>query len=213
MAVTAHSPRHCIPFHADRGTEARHEKPDGLAPACTNTHYKQKTEEVRSPSGNQKHRTSLKKSSDVLPQKYGGLSQRSPMFSVSETYTSSRKKVLCFSPTFLHQFMEIRLYIGDFGCRKGCRMLPGCRIYPAFPQRIWDFLNKLIHVSQVESENKRMRPRHAPKGQRAHSPGQPTKERAYSGACSSYTERGGGRRSQRPGYDEAMKCALQGQKH
>ena len=130
-----------------------------------------KTEEVRSPSGNQKHRTSLRKSSDVLPQKYGGLSQRSPMFSVSETYPSSRKKVLCFSPTFLHQFLEIRLYIGDFGCRKGCRMLPGCRTYPAFPQRIWDFLNKLIHVSQVESENKRMRPRHAPKGQRAHSPG------------------------------------------
>ena len=135
-----------------------------------------KIEEVRSPSGNQKHRTSLRKSSDVLPQKYGGLPQRSPMFSVSEAYTSSRKKVLCFSPTFLHQFMEIRLYIGDFGCRKGCRMLPGCRTYPAFPQRIWDFLNKLIHVSQVESENKRMRPRHAPKGQRAHSPGQPSEE-------------------------------------
>ena len=57
----------------------------------------------------------------------------------------------------------------------------------------------ITHVSQVESENKRrrsrhapkgnMRPRHAPKGQRAHSPGQ------------------------RPGYDEAMKCALKGQKH
>ena len=75
--------------------------------------------------------------------------------------------------------MKVPLYIGDFGCRKGCRMLPGCRTYPAFPQRIWDFLNKLIHVSQVESENKRMRPRHAPKGQRAHSPGH------------------------RPGYDEA----------
>ena len=57
-----------------------------------------------------------------------------------------------------------------------------------------------------------MRSRHAPKGQRAHSPGQPTKERAYSGACSSYTVRGGGRRSHRPGYDEAMKCALKGQK-
>ena len=37
------------------------------------------------------------------------------------------------------------------------------------------------------------------KAQQAHSPGQPTKERAYSGACYSYTERGGGRRSHRPG--------------
>ena len=47
----------------------------------------------------------------------------------------------------------------------------------------------LIQDSQVESENKRKRSRHAPKGQRAHSPGH------------------------RPGYDEAMKCALKGQKH
>ena len=57
----------------------------------------------------------------------------------------------------------------------------------------------LIQVLQVESENKRkrsrhtskgnMRSRHAPKGQRAHSPGH------------------------RPGYDEVMKCALKGQKH
>ena len=45
------------------------------------------------------------------------------------------------------------------------------------------------HVSQVESENKHKRSRHAPEGQRAHSPGQ------------------------HPGYDEAMKCALKGQKH
>ena len=44
----------------------------------------------------------------------------------------------------------------------------------------------LIQVSQIESENKRKRSRHAPKGQRAHSPGH------------------------RPGYDEAMKCALKG---
>ena len=47
----------------------------------------------------------------------------------------------------------------------------------------------LIQVSQIESENKRKRSRHAPQGQRAHSPGH------------------------RPGYDEAMKCALKGQKH
>ena len=50
----------------------------------------------------------------------------------------------------------------------------------------------LIQVSQIESENKRKRSKHAPKGQRAHSPGH------------------------RPGYDEAMKCALKdlkGQKH
>ncbi|MDY4786990.1 MAG: hypothetical protein SO158_06140, partial [Bacteroidaceae bacterium] len=45
---------------------------------------------------------------------------------------------------------------------------------------------KFFQVSQVESENKRKRSRHAPKGQRAHSPGH------------------------RPGYDEAMKCALKG---
>ena len=30
--------------------------------------------------GNQKHRTSLKESTEVLPQKYGGFMQRSPMF-------------------------------------------------------------------------------------------------------------------------------------
>ena len=45
------------------------------------------------------------------------------------------------------------------------------------------------HVSQVESENKHKRSRHAPEGQRAHSPGQ------------------------RPGWNEAMMCALKGQKH
>ena len=50
-------------------------------------------------------------------------------------------------------------------------------------------IHDLIQDSQVESENKRKRSRHAPKGQRAHSPGH------------------------RPGYDEAMKCALKGQKH
>ena len=50
-------------------------------------------------------------------------------------------------------------------------------------------IHGLIQDSQVESENKRKRSRHAPKGQRAHSPGH------------------------RPGYDEAMKCALKGQKH
>ena len=34
----------------------------------------------RTHSGNQKHRTSLTQSTEVLPQKYGGLCQRSPMF-------------------------------------------------------------------------------------------------------------------------------------
>ena len=46
----------------------------------------------------------------------------------------------------------------------------------------------LIQVSQIESENKRKRSKHAPKGQRAHSPGH------------------------RPGYDEAMKCDEEGAK-
>ena len=32
----------------------------------------------------QKHRTSLGKSTEVLPQKYGGFMQRSPMFLISE---------------------------------------------------------------------------------------------------------------------------------
>ena len=35
----------------------------------------------------QKHRTSLGKSTEVLPQKYGGFMQRSPMFLISEMGT------------------------------------------------------------------------------------------------------------------------------
>ena len=49
--------------------------------------------------------------------------------------------------------------------------------------------DNIIQVSQVQSGRICERPRHAKKGQRAHSPGQ------Y------------------PGWVEAMKCALQGQKH
>ena len=36
-------------------------------------------------SGNQKHRTSLGKSTEVLPRKYGSLHQRRPVFSISGT--------------------------------------------------------------------------------------------------------------------------------
>ena len=42
------------------------------------------------------------------------------------------EKVLCFSPTFLHQSLKFPLFIGDFGWRIGCRIQLGCRIHPAF---------------------------------------------------------------------------------
>ena len=77
---------------------------------------------------NQKHRTSLGKSSDVLLQKYGCFYQRSPMFSISgssllETAsTFSTKKVLRKKPHFLHHMGKCPGYKGVFGCMIGCRM-------------------------------------------------------------------------------------------
>ena len=50
---------------------------------------KEKTDGV---SEEAKHRTSLSKSTDVLHRKYGCFYQRSPMFSISESY--STKNVL-----------------------------------------------------------------------------------------------------------------------
>ena len=49
---------------------------------------KEKTDGV---SEEEKHRTSLSKSTEVLPRKYGGLYQRSPMFLFSERMSRDRR--------------------------------------------------------------------------------------------------------------------------
>ena len=43
----------------------------------------------------------------------------------------SPKKVLCFSPTFLHQSLKVPLFVGYFGWRIGCRIQAWCRMNPA----------------------------------------------------------------------------------
>ena len=84
---------------------------------------------------------------------------------------------------FFYVYVIAERFTSDFG-----ESLLPVLFSPTEPKNT-PMIHDLIQDSQVESENKRKRSRHAPKGQRAHSPGH------------------------RPGYDEAMKCALKGQKH
>ena len=44
----------------------------------------------------------------------------------------SKKKFLKNLLHFLHQTLKLPLYIGDFGCRIGCRIHACCRMYPTF---------------------------------------------------------------------------------
>ena len=84
---------------------------------------------------------------------------------------------------FFYVYVIAERFTSDFG-----ESLLSVLFFPHRAQKHAD-IHDLIQDSQVESENKRKRSRHAPKGQRAHSPGH------------------------RPGYNEAMECALKGQKH
>ena len=42
------------------------------------------------------------------------------------------KKFFVFLLHFLHQSLKFPLYIGNFGCRIGCRIEAGCRMNPTF---------------------------------------------------------------------------------
>ena len=43
-----------------------------------------------------------------------------------------QKKFFVFLLHFLHQSLKFPLYIGNFGCRIGCRIRGGCRMNPTF---------------------------------------------------------------------------------
>ena len=80
-------------------------------------------------SGNQKHRTSLIESADVLSRKYGTLMQRSPMFSTSHILkkavsTSPSKKcfvIFSYIPTPRYRKSLYTLVISGVGQGAGCR--------------------------------------------------------------------------------------------
>ena len=80
----------------------------------------------------EKHRTSLRESSDVLAWKYGSLWQRSPMFLISrpaDGTASGASPLKKFFENILHSYTRGRrcpVFAGDFGCRIGCRI--GCRM-------------------------------------------------------------------------------------
>ena len=74
---------------------------------------------------------------------------------------------------FFYVYVIAERFTSDFG-----ESLRPVLFSPTEPKNT-PMIHDLIQDSQVESENKRKRSRHAPKGQRAHSPGH------------------------RPGYDEA----------
>ena len=101
-------------------------------PRCCDNHSDRKL----SFFGNQKHRTSLGKSTEVLPQKYGCFMQRSPMFWNSRPPSVRRRfDILPLPPQkkffenllhFLHPAWKTLINSGIFGCRFGCRIK--CRV-------------------------------------------------------------------------------------
>ena len=82
---------------------------------------------------------------------------------------------------FFYVYVIAERFTSDFGES----LLPVLFFPPQSPKNT-PMIHDLIQDSQVESENNRKRSRHAPKGQRAHSPGH------------------------RPGYDETMSTPRRG---
>ena len=107
-------------------------------------------------SGNQKHRTSLIESADVLSRKYGTLMQRSPMFSTSHILkkavsTSPSKKcfvIFSYIPTPRYRKSLYTLVISGVGL--GVGFLPRCRIVLHFPP----FHPFFPHLSDTKASQK-----------------------------------------------------------
>ena len=107
-------------------------------------------------SGNQKHRTSLGKSADVLTRKYGCFYQRSPMFSTSHILkkavsTSPSKKcfvIFSYIPTPRYRKSLYTLVISGVGL--GVGFLPRCRIVLHFPP----FHPFFPHLSDTKASQK-----------------------------------------------------------
>ena len=106
--------------------------------------------------GNQKHRTSLIESADVLSRKYGTLMQRSPMFSTSHILkkavsTSPSKKcfvIFSYIPTPRYRKSLYTLVISGVGL--GVGFLPRCRIVLHFPP----FHPFFPHLSDTKASQK-----------------------------------------------------------
>ena len=108
---------------------------------------------VRPHFGNQKHRTSLCKSTEVLPQKYGAFMQRSPMFLFFRSLLPSPPKKKFFENLlhFLHPARKTPMKPGIFWCRIGCRITPWCKIILHLPPFSIPFSPYFYHgnVSEV----------------------------------------------------------------
>ena len=93
---------------------------------CRNVLYMKAPEE-------EKHRTSLHKTSVLLRQNLRTFAQRSPMFCIFRTVLFCIIRTAIFPPQkkffenllhFLHPYLKYPVFIEDFGCRIGCRIRP-----------------------------------------------------------------------------------------